>query len=65
MTSEPVEHSPQRVSWSLTITTLDTRNGCGQSEVDYCSDLLGQKLCNQRNDLPGLAVPNTGVHPYL
>ena len=65
MTSEPVKSLPQRVSWSLTITTLDTRDGCGKSEVDYCSDLLSQRLRNQRNDLSSLAVHNTGVHPYL
>ena len=65
MTSEPVKHPPQRASWSVTITTLDTRNECGQSEVDYCSDFLSQKLRNRRNDLSSLAVPNTGPHLYV
>ena len=65
MTSEPVEHLLQRASWSLTITTLDTRNECRESEVDYCSDLLSQKLRNRRNDLESLTVPNAGAHPYL
>ena len=65
MTSEPIQHLPQRASWSSAITTLDTPNRCDQSEVDYCSALLNQEVRNQRNDLSNLAVPNTGPHPYL
>ena len=64
MISEPV-NIYLNVSWSSTITTLDTRNRCGQSEVDYYSDLLNHKLRNQPNGLSSLAVPNTGTHPYI